>query len=387
MLLLTVLLFITSTNAQNLTTTSLPLTSSVKSTPKVPHIPTSLPQIRVGTLSDKLDIPNDVNGVHVGDIGILLCWEDVEGATAYQVQTIFPDNANKTFKVSQPGFVLKNARSNSTYSFRVRQWTGLEFSKFSQEFTLTTELEEETYREANISVDWNNTSTFFWEDTPTQLIDTNGTHPRLMCFTYSIETCLRVPSYREWTTNETLVSDVKLLGVYNDQTNKSEDIYVKNYTIHYDKHHILFVGYANISCDVVVSDQLRLDVDDLIKDTNYSYIARIYLGSRDIGMYDEGWFTHTGYIPPVIVFEEFWTGIVIYLVACGILIGITLLSFLLAIICSWERLMSDLAVKKDKMKTQRQKEMDKKLKAKLLTDNYINSQTARQAQHAQPSSP
>jgi len=231
-------------------------------------------------------------------------------------------------------------------------------------------------------VDVNETSTFTWADAPKELSASeqgeDETASPISCLTFTMETCLRVAEYNEWTTPETLVMDVRILEHFNNVTNRTETVYLKQHTIHYDQVHKEFLGYINVSCQTVSSDNLKFELEDLYKDYNYTFVVQVFLRGRLLGTFDQGLFTGTGYVPPATVkMEEIWytSGIGVYILTTGALIFMLLTSFVFSLVCGWDRVINDVAVRKDKMRKKKEAEMYEQIRGKLLTESFINDQS------------
>jgi len=336
------------------------------------------------------EVPTDVQGVYLGKLDLIAtCWQPAQRATYYQVLTVFPDLTTQYVNVTQPRFVLENLEDSlGTYAFAVRQWDGWngKYSDFSEEITVEAQ-EAEVPKIENatigmvISVNINETSTFTWTDAPKELSDSDDSSSINTCLTFTMETCLRVSQYKEWTTPESFVMDVRILESPIPETNRTETVYLKQHTIHYDKVHTEFLGYTNVSCRSVTSNQLQFDVEDLYKDYNYTYWVRAHLGGRFLGTYDEGSFKGTGYVEPVIVvyIPYYDTPVGVYLLTTGSLLALLLISFVLSIVCGWDRVVNDVAVRKDKMNKQKEAEMYEQIRGKLLTHSFINDRTQRRS--------
>ena len=50
-------------------------------------------------------------------------------------------------------------------------------------------------------------------------------------------------------------------------------------------------------------------------------------------------------------------------------------SFVFSLVCGWDRVVNDVAVRKDKMRKKKEADMYDQIKGKLLTESFINDQT------------
>jgi len=318
--------------------------------------------------SGSLAAPDNLEGVHLRSLDVIAtCWRHLPGATKYEVQTVFPDLTTESFNVSQPGFVLQNVEVD-TYKFQVRQWSGVHYSRFSNQITVDVQVgEENTTESMNYTVSANGNSTFTWADSP-EFGESNN------CYTYTMEVCIRIEQYNEFTTNESLVSDVRILDHFNEETNRTETLYLKQHTIYYDQPHRVFIGYANVSCQVVKSDEVRFNVKDLVEGYNYTYLVSVYQRGDHLGILYEGVFVGIEYVAPVVITKELVSPLGVYMITCGILILLLVLSFAFSMATGWDRVINDVAVKKDKMRKKKEGELDDVGRGKLLTEGYITEQ-------------
>jgi len=337
-----------------------------------------------GQVQGSAGVPTDVNGEYISKINsIVICWQHMQGATQYQVQTIFPDGSTKLYNTSIHALVLKDVERGSSYKFTVRHSRDEGFARIASDLTVTTQNITEVSGGMSVSVNVNDTSIFTWAETlkmnnnknNNNINNNNNNNNTIPCLTYTMEICQRVEVLREWTTNESLVSDVRILEHFDEETNRTSTVYLKQHTIHYEQTHVQFLGYDNVSCETHTSNQLHFACDGLTKGMNYTYRVSVYHAGRWVGAYEEGMFVATGYVAPVVVVKELLTGLDIYLLACGILLTILMTAFVMSLVCGWDRVVNDVAVRKDKMRKAKAAEMDKKMKAKVLTEGFINDQT------------
>ena len=331
------------------------------------------------TLYSKLKIPRNFDGLDIEGVGIIVCWSYLQGAESYQVLIGFPDGSNKSVEVLTPDIVVKHVFANATYTFQVKQWSGFEYGTFSETISVKTRpIQEITYPPMEMSIDPNGTISLSWKK---PVISPAGyrINSRLNEMTYVIQTCQMKAIYKKSKTNATLVSDVEIQNYVNTSNNNiKETVSLKNYTIHYIKEHITFLRYENTSCETTrrePSEMLEFKIEGLVADAIYRYEVLTYFSGRIVGQYTEGNFTVPRYITPDVPEPtETFTGVVIYGISCGILIIILIISFFLAYFCKWEKLMSDIAIKKARMTNEaNQAEMDKS--RPLLIGSFINEQS------------
>lgn len=316
-----------------------------------------------------LKIPMNIETQYIEGLGIVVCWWPLPDAVSYQVAVNFPLGSTEIFDVTEPSFALRSVTENGTYGFRVRQVTEFDYGKYSKKTTMKVQVrnavEEDSSLQFSVNVNGNLTLHFRNSFKYTSQIS---------CISYSMEICQRMAVYREWTTNETLVSDVVIQNYYNATKNTSETVSFKNYTIHYDMKHIEFDRYDNISCVQFFSDDMRFKVDGLVAKSNYSYRVDFILIDQMVGTLQEGVFTQPSLKPPVGP-PTIFTGVVIYGLATGILIVLLLLSFIIAYIVKWDKLMSDLAIKKARVAGAKKDAEMETLTPKLLSDTFISDNT------------
>ena len=151
--------------------------------------------------------------------------------------------------------------------------------------------------------------------------------------------------------------------------------YIKDHVIHYDQTHREFVGYKNVSCQTTKSKRARFQVEDLYKGFNYTYRIGVYNNRSFVGNLYEGMFVGTGYVPIVVVVEDIVSPLGVYLLTCAALVFILLVSFVFSIAVGWDRVVNDVAVRKDKLRKMKEAEMGDKTGGRLLTEGFINNQT------------
>jgi len=310
---------------------------------------------------------------------ITVRWTPVKETESYQMIVTLPDGSNNTSIVQPSIFKLNKIISNAPYTFQVRPWKNLKKNTpgtFSRKLLIKTKPVKFSFNQFNMSIDENQTLSIWWERN-----NQTETDPVVDYYLdYALYKCKWENNPIEWMTNESLVSDVKVYGCFNETLNKTvRECNYKNHTIHYD-HLNSLDNFTEIECVIESStseDAPTFVFEDLLTSDRYSYKVLVYQDGRIVNDKTHGNFTVPKYYPPVIVpIPDILTGTEYYGIACGILVVILAVSFIIAYYTEWDKMMNDLELKLAKIENeQHQKEMDKIRPETLLVASYINDQT------------
>ena len=193
--------------------------------------------------------------------------------------------------------------------------------------------------------------TMIWNNIPQMLKSNNHPLP-LQCLSFRLDLCQRVGVYR------TKRIDKLLLGGRRDSNRTRASpgmmkLYKNDTTIRSSK--LSRPHYKNISCRTQTSRKLQFDVGVLRHDVNYSYVVRIRVGDKSVGRFTAGVFAVNTVLEETRVRmgggeTVMLNGVVVYGISCGVLLLLLFFSFVLAWLCKWQKLMSDVAVKRSNRK-------------------------------------